>query len=266
MQREALTLAGYRFAYRYDEVSSTMDVARDLLPEVEREPESAGLIVADRQSAGRGRQGRHWSGASDAFMGTYLFSTVEPIMRLSGYSLMVGAAIATAFERLSVPVLLKWPNDVVTVEKESLKKVGGILIEVQECASIRVLLVGIGLNLGAVPDDVPHAASAREVSGLSITRDKLIGPLSDALLDYHNRFVTGAGSAGFLREWEARSCFIPGVTELRVEVGPRTVWGVYEGIEPSGALRMNQEGTIEVIHSGHIVSTNHVGRPAPHRA
>ena len=99
MNLSVISIPGLAFAYRYDEVASTMDVARELTQRVAGIEGGIGLVCADRQTAGRGRQGRAWSGAGNSFMGTFLLSTRGGAHQLSGYSLAVGCAVTSALGR-----------------------------------------------------------------------------------------------------------------------------------------------------------------------
>lgn len=255
MQPNEHPLDGYLFARHYPEVSSTMDVARAEAGLVADRPGGAALIWADRQTAGRGRQGRSWKGAAGAFMGTFIFATSRPAHALSGYSLSVGVAIAQALKALGVSVQLKWPNDIVTVRGDEVLKAGGILIEVHEASGLRAILVGIGINLAAAPEDVPHAASTLSISGQAARLPELVAGLGRELLSHHRRFVEGGGFSEFRSDWELLSCFEPGRTALCVALGEGLpVTGVYLGIEDSGALRLG-DGTAErLVHGGHILS------------
>lgn len=132
------------FQIRVDSVPSTQDVARREIAELPV------LVLAPRQTAGRGRSGAEWLTADRAF-------AVSLAFRVSGeparpYSLMAGIAATRAFEGTT----LKWPNDVMVDDR----KVGGILVE----RSGDLVVVGFGLNLwwsepspgaGAIFDDDP---------------------------------------------------------------------------------------------------------------
>lgn len=254
MEAESFSVPGFDFALRYDEVSSTMDAARELASRVARQGSGAGLVCARRQTAGRGRQGRSWSVAGKSFMGTYLLRTDAPPQALSGYSLAVGCAVSAALEGLGAPVRLKWPNDVVVVQGDRLRKLGGILVEVQETDGARVLLVGIGVNLEGFPAEVPEASSVLDSCGVQVAPESLEGPLSLAMLEMHHRFVSLGGLPSFEREWSQRSCFVTGLTEVCIDLGARTVSGIYQGVDGSGAMLLQATDGLQVVHSGHVVS------------
>ncbi|MCB0336496.1 MAG: biotin--[acetyl-CoA-carboxylase] ligase, partial [Bdellovibrionales bacterium] len=104
--------------------SSTMDYLQSLAPQLGvTEP---GLIVAERQTSGRGRQGRIWNETVSALYMTLVFCLPDKPLDLSGYSLVAGCALQAVLERRGALTLLKWPNDILDAQG---KKLGGILIE-----------------------------------------------------------------------------------------------------------------------------------------
>ncbi len=122
------------------------------------------LLVADRQTAGRGRHGRAWHGAAGASL---TFSLAWPFARadLSGLSLAVGVALADALEPPSGAgrIGLKWPNDLWLLDGDSDparrpgRKLAGVLVETAPLAPGRVAVIGVGINV--LPLDVADAAS-----------------------------------------------------------------------------------------------------------
>lgn len=259
MPPEELSIPGFLIARCFDEVGSTMDEARTVVDCIGSTPGAAGLVMAKRQSAGRGRQGRSWSGTDGSFMGTFLFQTQQPAAQLSGYSLAIGVGIARALSGAGVSVALKWPNDIVVVRDGRIRKLGGILTEVQESFGSRILLVGIGLNLSAPPDDVTDALSVRDLSGVELGAHEFVQPLATNLLAVHETFIGNGGFSGFRQEWENLSCFTAGRTMLAVEIGPRISRGTYIGVEDSGALLLACAGATEALHSGHITWIDGLG-------
>jgi BirA family biotin operon repressor/biotin-[acetyl-CoA-carboxylase] ligase len=248
---QELSLPGFDFARIYDEVTSTMDVARDLVTLLK---DGAGVVCALSQSAGRGRQGRKWSSTDGAMMATFLFQTSQPLALLSGYSLVVGLGLVDAFERFGARLQLKWPNDLVVVRDDSLRKVGGILIEVQDLGATRVILVGVGVNLAHIPEDVAHAMSIEEISGSHVTVPDALTTVSEQLRLAHELFVSFDGFPRFQPRWEDAACFIKDKTEITLDLGERQVAGVYAGIDERGSLLLSQDGPVQAFHSGHLVS------------
>lgn len=257
---QELSIPGFTFAQVHDEVTSTMDVARDLIPALK---DGAGVVCALSQSAGRGRQGRTWSSTHGAMMATLLFPTSQPLASLSGYSLVVGLGLVDAFERFGARLQLKWPNDLVVVRDESLRKVGGILIEVQDLGAARVILVGVGVNLARTPDDVAHAMSIEEISGHSLSVPDALTAVSEQLRLAHELFVSFDGFPRFQRRWEEAACFIKGETEITLDLGERQVAGLYAGIDERGSLMLSVHGATQAFHAGHLVAFRHLRSLAP---
>jgi BirA family biotin operon repressor/biotin-[acetyl-CoA-carboxylase] ligase len=190
-------------------------------------------------------------------MATLLFQTTAPLASLSGYSLVVGLGLVDAFERFGARLQLKWPNDLVIVRNGELKKIGGILIEVQDLGEKRIILVGVGVNLARVPDDVPHAASIEEISGRLLTVEESLVAVSEQLRIAHELFVSLGGFARFQERWEAAACFTKGETEISLDLGEREASGIYCGVDESGSLILNVLGALQAFHSGHLTGICH---------
>ena len=251
-----LALPGYEVARRYSSVSSTMDLAREIIAQQSLHKVWAGLVVADHQEAGRGRQGRRWLAGENACMLTGIFCTDRPLADISGYSLAVGLSIVEAFDKVGIQFSLKWPNDLVVVQGQRLRKLGGILIEVEEIKGYRVLLIGIGLNVGRVPAEVSDiAVSLEDLCASAPGRDEVVTMIAAALRSNHEAFFLHGGFKSMRAAWEERSCFVSGATELTIESAPGQLSGIYSGVSDSGALVMIVNGEERVFHSGHLVSS-----------
>jgi BirA family biotin operon repressor/biotin-[acetyl-CoA-carboxylase] ligase len=163
-------------------------------------PEGA-LVVADHQTAGRGRLGRSW----DAPAGTALLISLllrPPAERHSPeLSLVAGVGVADALERtLGLSVQIKWPNDVMLRRK----KIAGCLAEARDGA----VVLGIGVNVGQTAEQLPDGAgSIRTLTGRACDREELLSTLLD---DLGRRYAAwrdggldavydGLGSRDFLR-------------------------------------------------------------------
>ncbi len=237
-----------------------MDVARQRLSELSlsTSPSASALVVANHQSAGRGRQGRSWVSESGAFLGTFLFRTTAPVSLLSGYSLAVGVGVAEALRECGAFVSLKWPNDIVVRSGAELSKLGGVLIEVQEDSQGRVLLVGLGLNLRSAPTGVSHSVALANIITQHEPPDieQVAEILARSLLGVQQEWQPGGGFKAFRQRWEELSCYDRGSTVLSIEVSPGvTVDGIYVGVDDSGALVLLVNGEQRLIHSGHVVAT-----------
>jgi BirA family biotin operon repressor/biotin-[acetyl-CoA-carboxylase] ligase len=173
---------------------------------------------------------------------------------MSGYSLAAGVWIAKALAHWGIKLRLKWPNDLVFVPKGGGRfvKLGGILIEVLDNAPAAAVLVGVGINLLGSPSTVPHSSSLREAFGVSLTQEEVAEALGRELLAGHQEFMENGGFAPWVSRWSALSCFEDEF--ITMEVGAATVEGKFDGVSPSGALRLRSGEVVREIPSGHIVS------------
>jgi BirA family transcriptional regulator, biotin operon repressor / biotin---[acetyl-CoA-carboxylase] ligase len=162
------------------------------------------VVVADHQTAGRGRLGRKW----DAPPGSGLFATFVCEAR----PLVVFAAGVAAAEACGGEVRLKWPNDLVLGDR----KLGGILAEVRRDRA----LVGIGINLSWAPE-----GAAR----LGMDRDALLA----RLLPLMERW-TAAEPEAVIARWRELSWTLG--LQVRVELGGELIEGLAEDVDADGAL------------------------------
>ncbi len=218
------------------------------------------LLVAQSQTAGRGRHGRAWHASPGASLA---FSLAVPIAADACASLVVGAAVADAVEPSAgahANVLLKWPNDLWLRDATSPfggRKLGGILLETATTAAGRVLVVGIGLNLRAVtPDHAPSygVASLDEVAAAALGCESIDGP--DVLLRAAPAVLTAllrpAADGTWQQAWARRDL----LAGRRIEAGTANerLTGVARGINDAGALLMQRDsdGQIVVVSSGEV--------------
>jgi BirA family biotin operon repressor/biotin-[acetyl-CoA-carboxylase] ligase len=272
MQR--ISVPGYATVELHDELSSTMDEVRKFM-----QTRAPVLVVARTQSAGRGRQGRSWSSTEGAFMGSFLFPTVCKTAELRGYSLMVGVAVAEGLRSLGVELRLKWPNDLVVWDRSLaavqggaggalLRKLGGILVEVEERSAQRMVVVGVGINVQGRPAAVPHAAAVSDLATAVPSLERVIQALGGALLSAHTDFEQLGGFAHFRSRWIELSSLSPGRAWMTVDLGAAApaaegarsnlsvVRGIYKGVDSSGALLLSVEGRERVLHSGHVLEVS----------
>lgn len=151
----------------WGEISSTNDRIRTLAVD---EAPAWTVVVAERQTSGRGRGGRSWSSPPGA--GLWASILLRPPAAGTGglLSILAGLALARAVEAESgVPIGLKWPNDLWVDGR----KAAGILCEVEGDA----VAVGIGVNVRPLPADVPSEVGARAVS-LEEVAQHVVGRLS----------------------------------------------------------------------------------------
>jgi BirA family biotin operon repressor/biotin-[acetyl-CoA-carboxylase] ligase len=228
------------------------------------------VIVADRQSAGRGRRGRNWVSSPEASLTfSVLWRFDSCVERLAGLSLAVGVAVARALEACGASgIALKWPNDILFVEDGCYAKLGGILVELQmERQGDRhsmLAVIGIGLNL-LMPDasglvreckndslpvaGQPVASLAQALSPLPDRHDLLAQILIElaAVLD---GFSTG-GFAALRDEWLARNAWQDSPVQL-LRDGVIEKDGICRGADADGALLVETGAGLERCLSGDL--------------
>jgi BirA family biotin operon repressor/biotin-[acetyl-CoA-carboxylase] ligase len=203
-------------------------------------------LVADRQSAGRGRQGRAWSDGAGNFMGSTVVHPQPTDPSPATLALVAGLAVHEAVAPL-VPApsrtLLKWPNDILIGPA----KLCGILLE----AVGATVIVGIGVNLAQAPEVPGRETIALSAYGPAPDRDLFAAALSgqfDRELERWRSF----GLEPLLRRWLAAAH--PIGTPLAVgEPGEEPLLGTFAGLGADGALQLKlANGTTRTIHAGEV--------------
>lgn len=171
-----------------EEVSSTNDAAKLLAADG---GEEGTVIVAQRQTAGKGRMGRHWSSPDG---GIYLSIILRPnltpaeMLRLTVlFAVPIGRAIELA---TGLEARLKWPNDVLI----SGKKVAGLLVEsTARSGEVQYLVLGIGVNLNSRTEDIEgeNPGSLSALSGKSYDREAFLHQLLFQLDEFYQRYLNG---------------------------------------------------------------------------
>ncbi len=212
---------------------------------------AATLVLADRQTAGRGREENRWW--SDA--GALTFSLLLPNESLSlppadkpKTSLVAGMAVGSAIEQLvrGETAQLKWPNDVYLRGR----KVCGILVEAID-GSGGVLVIGIGVNvnnsLSNAPDDLRSTATALcDVTGCAVARTDLLVVILQHLELQLKKLRSG--DSQLQRRWQER-CLLTGQT-IHVDTPSRQLVGVCRGIDEHGALLLEIGTSVERCLTG----------------
>jgi BirA family biotin operon repressor/biotin-[acetyl-CoA-carboxylase] ligase len=245
--RRRLGTFGQELHY-FESVSSTNDVADRLALAGAAEGTT---VVADAQTAGRGRLGRTWYSPPGAGLYVSVVLRPGPDPSPSLWTLVAGVGLAEALRLVSgLDVLIKWPNDLVV----SKKKVCGILTE--GCARegvIRHVVIGFGVNLrpAAYPADLTDRATSLERElGRPVERGVVLAASLEALASRveHSRAF---GVAEVLNRWRALA---PSSIGSEVEWnGPRGLRrGTTAGIDENGALLVGAGGGFERIIAGEV--------------
>lgn len=223
----------YRFVARCE---STQDL---LGPD---DPEGA-VVVADEQTAGRGRQGRRWVAPAGTAIHASVLLRPPAGRRRRELSLVAGVAVADAVEEtLGLSAQIKWPNDVLV----NRKKVAGILAEARGDA----VVLGIGLNVNQrreelPPDATTPAASLRTIDGVEREREPILARILARLEHHYDLWREGGidaiyvdlGSRDFLR---GRRVSVDGLGGTAVK------------IDRLGRLELEVDGEHHAVESGEV--------------
>ncbi|MEQ1497181.1 MAG: biotin--[acetyl-CoA-carboxylase] ligase [Novosphingobium sp.] len=203
-------------------------------------------LVADRQNAGRGRQGRVWSDGAGNFMGSTVVHPQPSDPLPATLALVAGLAAYEATAPL-IPAparaQLKWPNDLLIGSA----KLCGILLE----AAGSAVIVGIGVNLAQAPQVAGRETIALAAFGPPPDRDLFAASLA-AHLDRELGRWRQFGLEPLLCRWLAAAH--PVGTPLQVgEPGEAPLSGLFAGLAADGALQLGlADGTTRTIHAGEV--------------
>jgi len=237
-QRLRGSLFGKR-VFHFLKTDSTNRVALDLGHA--GEPEGA-VVLAEEQTAGRGRAGRKWH--SERAAGIYVTLLLRPKLapvQAPLLTMMAGLSAHSAVQALTgLAVDLKWPNDLLIRGK----KLGGILTEMHaEPGQIRFLIVGIGLNVNQekFPGDLANTAtSLRAETGNPQSRMELLVRLLREFESDYNRFLR-EGVASVVARFESASSYARG-KRVRITNGTESYVGTTAGLGPEGLLQVERDG------------------------
>lgn len=258
-QAVAAQVAALEVAWSLDSTNS------ELLRRGATEGAGADILLAERQTGGRGRRGRAWASPLAAHLYLSLARGFGGgLARLGGLSLVAGVAAAEALQSLGFGMVrLKWPNDIVVAAPEGLRKLGGLLIEGSgEHAGPARAVIGLGLNVR-----MPEAAAR----GIDQPWCDLAGLLADSLpqparsLPDRNALAAAVlahvlpaleifdaeGLAPFLPRYAALDALMG--QPVALHTATHTQAGVALGVAEDGALRLRlPDGSEQRMHAGEV--------------
>jgi BirA family transcriptional regulator, biotin operon repressor / biotin---[acetyl-CoA-carboxylase] ligase len=212
-------------------------------------------IVADEQTAGRGRLQRAWSSPSGA--GLYFSILLRPRLSQDYWPLitfMAALAVGDALsEACNLQTDIKWPNDLLTGER----KICGILAEGIDTPSGCAVIVGIGINLtqDAFPVELANVATSITAAiGRQPERETILAGLLRSLSRWYSLLNEPAGREKVVAAWASRSSYASGKL-VQVSNGDEMWQGTTCGVEHDGALRLETaSGEIRLIRAGDVYS------------
>ncbi|MBN2984275.1 MULTISPECIES: biotin--[acetyl-CoA-carboxylase] ligase [Cohnella] len=240
-----------RVLHLLESVHSTQDVMRKLAEE--GAPEGT-LVIAEQQTAGRGRMGRSW--VSPAGKGIWMSLLLRPRLPMQAtpqLTLLAAVALSRAISAVvPLSIGIKWPNDLLVDGR----KISGILLEsATEDERVRYIVVGIGVSVNLEREDYPEEVAGKAVSlkmaaGRPVDRAELIACTLQEFENLYELYLQ-EGFEPIRALWEARSVNLNRPAVLHTPKG--VIEGVPRGLSDMGGLRVElPDGSIETVYSAEI--------------
>ena len=237
---------------------STNDVAKGLA--AQGAPEGT-VVVADEQTAGRGRLGRRWlAPPTTCLLCSLLFRPKLPPTHVNRLTMLCSLAAADAVEQVTgLPVALKWPNDLIAKSQtpnpksQAWKKLAGVLTETGVVGEqLGFAVVGIGINVNVTPDALPtlapDATSILAETGREADRVALLATLLAGVEARCERLQAGESPRA---EWAARLMTLGQHVEVTTSEG--VLAGVAESVDEDGALLLRTpDGKLHRLLAGDV--------------
>ena len=253
----------------FDSTGSTNVEALDRARTGERGPM---WFVTSQQTAGRGRRHRPWIAPRGNLASSILEVIDVPPAIAATLGFAAGLALEAALQRVSMEArlrspgsedmkfALKWPNDVLAGRS----KLAGILLEAETVDSGLAVVVGIGTNVVAFPQDTPYPATSLHALGVQVGAEDLFYALSDSWSEYRGIWDEGRGFPEIRKQWLARAA---GLGEpVSIQSGSSIISGIFDTIDESGCLIVRtSDGASIPISAGdvHFGSTASAGTTTP---
>jgi BirA family biotin operon repressor/biotin-[acetyl-CoA-carboxylase] ligase len=233
----------------FDSIDSTNQY---LLDQIQTGIQPGNVCLAEHQTSGRGRRGRHWHSPFGANLYlSLLWEFSKDSAEISGLSLATAIAVTRALKQygINTNIGLKWPNDVLW----SKRKLGGVLLEmVTESHGNTQVVIGIGLNLNMPKTTAINQAwtDLKTITGKSTARNELVALLLNELIDMLIQFEI-KGLIPFIPEWEKLD--IAHNSEVTVKIANQEIRGIVSGISERGELIITDaENQVRKFLSGEV--------------
>ena len=223
-----------------ESVTTTFDWLKEL---VELGAPHATIVIAERQTAGKGRRGRTWeSPVGGAWFGILLRPDFD-VEQSSCMSIVCSVALAKGIEnRYNLPVKIKWPNDLLLYDK----KLCGILSElVTEGSNVRALNLGMGVNVNnVVPKEARLGAiSISEILGHDVDLADFYGIVLRSFAETYRQFISG-GLQSMMSDFESYSAI---TKKLWIDRDDEMIEAEYCGLSELGRLIVKYDGKTEEL-------------------
>lgn len=209
------------------------------------------VVIADEQTAGRGRLGRTWRtprGTAIA-VSVILRGPSDPLPHYSRLAGLGAMAVADACRSMGLQASIKWPNDILVEGR----KLAGVLVEsAWTGAALEAAVIGIGINVleasGPPPESVRYPATSMETSlGRPPIRAEVLRELLSALITWRTKL----DSDEFIAAWEKRLAW-RGRQVALLRDGQPPVRGKLSGLAPDGSLKILHEGRLLEVSMGEL--------------
>ncbi len=237
----------------YPQIDSTNSEAERQLGEGRTTPF---IVMAARQTQGRGRRGHSWHSASTGNL--YLSFAFHPQLaphKIQNFTLWMGVSLCHFFNtQHAIPLNIKWPNDLLHAGR----KVAGMLTEARvDAEQTRHLIFGLGLNVNddpgaAVSELAGVTTSLAKAKGQRLSLNPITAALIDVVLKAYHAFIKGEHLKLFNKLW-FRYDGLRG-QKVTVQNGDQSVSGTARGLDKNGALRLHLESGRDVtLHTGDVI-------------
>lgn len=225
----------------YPEVSSTMDIARDL---ARNGSPHMTVVIAGRQTNGRGRLKRVWLSDEGGIFITVILRPEMPVVSSSKANFMASVVLAkTLREMFGIEAMVKWPNDILVCGR----KLSGMLSEMEaEADMVSFVNIGIGLNANNDPTGIePAATSLKKILKKDVSRKEIIARYLDAL----ERRIDEGDYDSVIPEWKNFSCTLN--REVRIVTANGAFSGIAKDVDENGSLVLKQnDGAVKTVIFG----------------
>ena len=227
--------------HRFLSIDSTNSEARRRIETGENGPF---WIVADEQTAGRGRLGRRWVSMPGNLYATHVFKFEAPALGASQISIVAALAIhdVASYFITNAIISLKWPNDCLIDGA----KFSGVLAEIHQVH----MILGMGVNVLLEPQDLSYKATSLKLYASHVTTAEVFDVLQLKLKKWLQIWDNSNGFEHIRRAWETRCTMIGSPVSL--DTGRTILHGTFAGLHHDGALVLNHNNITSIHHAGDV--------------
>jgi BirA family biotin operon repressor/biotin-[acetyl-CoA-carboxylase] ligase len=212
-------------------------------------------VATQKQTAGRGRQGREWLFLEDNLATTIAWKPLRPLQEWGSFALAIGLAVveglAQQYPESAHRLTLKWPNDVLLDQK----KMGGILLENYQ----GIMLVGIGLNVKHAPQMPNRKTIALADAGVRVSPEAMLGQLASWFESMAKDWDSQGWRPALRDRWLQRSPLQGQRMTVHTPHSAQLLHGIGQGIDAQGALLLRTDDGMEhVLHAGEVFFSHKV--------